>query len=89
VREIHSKVVAAKQRVLEDFWFKPYTGKFSREEFAEKYVQKQHTSRFAAVDKQRTSSQPPDQKVRKTREEETGSEEDNNSRVTTPKSFDF
>ncbi len=89
MREIHSKVVAAKQRVLEDFWFKPYTGKLSGEEFVEKYVQNRHTSQFPTIDKQRTSYQPPDQKVTKTREEETGSEEDNNSGMTTPKSFDF
>jgi hypothetical protein len=75
--------------VLEDFWFKPYTGKLSGEEFAEKYVQNRHTSQFAAIDKQRTSYQPPNQKVRKTREEETGSEEDNNSGVKTPKFFIF
>ncbi len=37
-REIHSKVVAAKQLVLEDFWFKPYTRNFSKEEFVEEYT---------------------------------------------------
>ncbi len=36
MRKIHSKVVAAKQRMLEDFWFKQYIGKFSGEEFVEK-----------------------------------------------------
>jgi hypothetical protein len=53
-REICSKAIVAKQRVLEDFWFKPYIGKFSGEEFVEKYVQKQHASQFAALNKQRT-----------------------------------
>jgi len=43
-REIRSKIVVAKQRVLEDFWFKPYFGKFSGKEFVEEYVQKRHTS---------------------------------------------
>jgi len=43
-REIRSKIVAAKQRVLEDIWFKPYFGKFSKKEFVEEYVQKRHTS---------------------------------------------
>jgi hypothetical protein len=39
-RKIYSKAIATKQGVLEDFWFKPSTGKFNGEEFVEEYVQK-------------------------------------------------
>ncbi len=41
-REIYSRMVATKQGVPKDFWFKPYTGNFSGEKFAEEYVQKRH-----------------------------------------------
>ncbi len=39
-REICSRVLAIKQGVPKDFWFKPYTGKFSGEKFVEEYVHK-------------------------------------------------
>ncbi len=38
--EIRSKVIAAKQGVPKEVWFKPVTGKFSGEEFTKEYVQK-------------------------------------------------
>ncbi len=38
--KVHNKVVATKQGVLKDFWFKPITRKFSGEEFVEEYVPK-------------------------------------------------
>jgi hypothetical protein len=37
-RKICSITTIIKQGVQEDFWFKPYIGKFSGERFAEKYV---------------------------------------------------
>jgi hypothetical protein len=63
-REICSRVVVAKQGILEEFWFKPYTGNFSRKKFTKEYVQKQHTFRSIALDKQRTFYKPLDQKIR-------------------------
>jgi hypothetical protein len=50
-REIRNKAMATKQKVLEDFWFKPYIRKFSGEEFVEKYAQKQHISWSVTLDK--------------------------------------
>jgi hypothetical protein len=35
-RKIRSITIIIKQGVQEDFWFKPYIGKFSGERFAEK-----------------------------------------------------
>jgi len=58
-KEIHSITIAAKQGVLEDFWFKPYIGKFSGEKFAKEYVQKRHAFWFIALDK-RKNYQPLD-----------------------------
>jgi hypothetical protein len=55
--------------VLEDFWFKPYIGKFSGKKFAEEYAQKQLASQFVALDKRIFLYQPPNQRIRKTREE--------------------
>ncbi len=52
-------------------------------------MQKQDSSQSIALDKQRSSCKLLDQKVRKIRKEEIGSEEDSNSRVTTLESFDF
>jgi hypothetical protein len=43
----------------------------------------------ATLDKKITSYKPPDQRIKKTKEEKIGSEENNSSRVTMPKSFDF
>jgi hypothetical protein len=37
-----SKMVAAKQGVPKEFWFKPYNGKFNGENFVKKYAQKRH-----------------------------------------------
>ncbi len=39
-REIRSKTIVAKQGVLEEVWFKLVIGKFSGEEFVEKYMRK-------------------------------------------------
>jgi hypothetical protein len=33
-RKIRSKMIATKQGMPKDFWFKPYIGKFSGEKFA-------------------------------------------------------
>jgi hypothetical protein len=41
-REIHSKVVATKQRAQKKIWFKPVIEKITGEEFAKTYVWKQH-----------------------------------------------
>jgi hypothetical protein len=66
-REFCNKAITIKQRVPEDFWFKPYTRKFSGEEFVEKYALKQYVSWSTTSDKCRTSYQPPDQKMKGTR----------------------
>jgi hypothetical protein len=50
-KEIHSKVVATKQGMSKDFWFKPIIEKISGEEFVKEYMQKQHTSRSITLDK--------------------------------------
>jgi hypothetical protein len=34
VREICNRMIVAKQRMLKDFWFKPYIGKLHGEKFA-------------------------------------------------------
>jgi hypothetical protein len=68
-REIHSRTIVAKQGVLEDFWFKPYTGKFSGKKFAKEYARKRHAYRSTTLDKRRTSYQPLDQRMKKTKEE--------------------
>ncbi len=52
-KKIYNIIIAAKQGVLEDFWFKPYIGKFSGEKFAKEYVQKQHVFWFVTLDKQK------------------------------------
>ncbi len=72
-----------------DFWFKPITGKMSGKEFVEEYAWKQHTSWSLALDKQRTSYQPLDQIMRRTREEKIRNEEDSNYGVTTLESSNF
>jgi hypothetical protein len=50
-RDIYSRTIAAKQRVLKDFWFKPYIGKFNGEKFAKEYAQKRHVIWSTALDK--------------------------------------
>jgi hypothetical protein len=72
-KEIRSKAIATKHGTLQEFWFKPYSGKFSRKKFVEKYVWK-HVFQSIALDKWRTSYKPLDQKVRKIGKEEIGSE---------------
>jgi len=37
-KKICSRIIAVKQGVPKDFWFKPYTRKFSGERFAKEYV---------------------------------------------------
>ncbi len=61
-RKICNRAIVAKQKLPEDFWFKPYTRKFSGEKFVKEHVQKQRTSRSIALDKRRTSYQPLDQR---------------------------
>jgi hypothetical protein len=50
-KEICSIAVAIKQGVLEDFWFKPYIGKFSGEKFTKEYVHKRHASWSTTLNK--------------------------------------
>jgi hypothetical protein len=50
-RKICNKVITTKERMLEDFWFKPYIRKFSGEEFVEKFGKKQHVSWSTTLDK--------------------------------------
>ncbi len=49
-RKICSRMVATKQGVPKEFWFKPYNGKFNGEKFVKKYAQKRHTFQFATLD---------------------------------------
>jgi hypothetical protein len=56
--EIHSRTVATKQGVPEDFWFKPYIGKFNGEKFAEENAQKRLAFQFVALHKWKTLYQP-------------------------------
>jgi len=44
---------------------------------------------FVTLDKKITSYKPPDQRMRKIKEEKIGSEEDNSFGMTMPKFFDF
>ncbi len=68
---------------------KPYIKKFSGEKFAKEYVQKQHAFRSTTLDKRRNFYQPPNQKVRKIREEETESEKNNSFGMTMHESSNF
>jgi hypothetical protein len=43
-------MVATKQGVPKEFWFKPYNGKFNGKKFVKKYAQKRHTFQFATLD---------------------------------------